>query len=441
MARWRRLRPGEAGSAVLVLLGTALFVAAVYVVVVLGGGALIGRTDSPNLAFSVLATAIVALGFQPVRRRLRPIAARLARGERATPYDILTRFLDEVAGGYATDAVPERMARMLVAATGARYAQVWLNINDRLMLAATWPADAGPATMPAEAAPGRHALPVSYADERLGILIVQERDRQPLTPVEAQLFAGLAAQAGLVLRSVRLRTELAVRVRESTEQARALRASRGRIVAAQDEERRRLERDIHDGAQQHLVTLAVNLRLARTLAVRSPERAPAVLSGLKTAVDDTIDTLSALSRGIYPRPLADHGLAAALSGAAMTGPLRVQVTVDGVDRMRSDLETALYFCALEALQNAAKHAGATAATVRVRRTADGVELVVADDGVGFSPAAVGPGSGLANMTDRAESVEGRIRVDSAPGRGTVIAIRVPWVPAAVPWVTAEGGAC
>ena len=332
------------------------------------------------------------------------------------------------------------MARLLVAATGARYAQVWLNINESLMLAATSPADAGPATMPAEAAPGRHALPVSYADERLGILIVQERDRQPLTPVEAQLFAGLAAQAGLVLRSVRLRTELAVRVRESTEQARALRASRGRIVAAQDEERRRLERDIHDGAQQHLVTLAVNLRLARTLAARSPERAPAVLSGLKTAVDDTIDTLSALSRGIYPRPLADHGLAAALSGAAMTGPLRVQVTVDGVDRMRSDLETALYFCALEALQNAAKHAGATAATVRVRRTAEGVELVVADDGVGFSPAAAGPGSGLANMTDRAEAVGGRIRVDSAPGRGTVIAIRVPWAPAAVPWVTAEGGA-
>ena len=105
MARWRRLRPGEAGSAVLVLLGTALYVAAVYVGVVLGGGALIGRTDSPNLALSVLATVIVALGFQPVRHRLRPIAARLARGERAAPYDILTRFLDEVAGGYTTDAL------------------------------------------------------------------------------------------------------------------------------------------------------------------------------------------------------------------------------------------------------------------------------------------------------------------------------------------------
>jgi len=440
MARWRRLRPGEAGSAVLVLLGTALYVAAVYVGVVLGGGALIGRTDSPNLALSVLATAIVALGFQPVRRRLRPIAARLARGQRAAPYDILTRFLDEVAGGYATDAVPERMARLLVAATGARYAQVWLTIKDSLMLAATWPPDAGPAAPPSDAAAGRHAVDVSYADERLGLLIVQERDRQPLTPVEAQLIAGLAAQAGLVLRSVRLRTELAVRVTESTEQARALRASRERIVAAQDEERRRLERDIHDGAQQHLVTLAVNLRLARTLVARSPQRAPAVLGGLKTAVDDTIDTVSALSRGIYPRRLADNGLAAALSGAATGGPLPVHVTVQGLDRMRSDVEIALYFCALEALQNAAKHAGATAATVRLRRTSEGVDLVVADDGIGFSPAAVGPGSGLANMTDRAESVGARIRVDSAPGRGTVITIRVPWAPPAARAVAAERGA-
>ena len=439
MARWRPLRPAEAGSAVLVLLGTALFAAAIFVVVVRGGGALIGRTDSPDLALSVLATAIVALGFQPVRRWLRPVAARLARGQRAAPYDILTRFLDDLAGGYATDAVPQRMARLLVAATGARYAQVWLTVNDDLMLAATWPPDAGPATVPAEAAAGRHVLPVSYADERLGLLIVQERDRQPLTPVEAQLFAGLAAQAGLVLRSVRLHTELALRVRDSTEQARALRASRERIVAAQDEERRRLERDIHDGAQQHLVTLAVNLRLARTLVARSPQRAPAVLHGVKTAVDDTIDTLSALSRGIYPRTLADHGLAAALSGAA-AGPLRLHVIVEGVDRMRSDLETALYFCALEALQNAAKHAGATAATVRVRRTAGGVELVVADDGSGFSPAAVGPGSGLANMTDRAESVGGRIRVDSAPGRGAVIAVRVPWAPAVTPRPAAGKGA-
>ena len=153
MAGWRRLRrrclrPVEAGPAALVLLGMALFVAAVYVTVVRVGGALIGRSDAPNLALSVLATAIVAFGFQPVRRRLRPIAVRLARGQRAAPYEILSRFVDEVAGEYATDEVPARMARLLAEATGARYAQVWLNVNDEPLLASTWPVEAEGWTRP-----------------------------------------------------------------------------------------------------------------------------------------------------------------------------------------------------------------------------------------------------------------------------------------------------
>src|SRR5436190_2225888 len=139
--RWSRLRPAEVGPAALMLAGMALFVAAVYVVVVRGGGALIGSADSPSLALSVLATAIVAFGFQPVSRRLWPIAVRLARGGRGTPYEILTRFLDDVAGGYATEDVPARMARLLAEATGARYAQVWLYVDGAARPAATWPPD------------------------------------------------------------------------------------------------------------------------------------------------------------------------------------------------------------------------------------------------------------------------------------------------------------
>ena len=128
----------------LVLSGTALFVAAIYVVVVRGGGALIGRTDSPNLALSILATGIVAFGFQPVRRCLRPVAVRLSRGGRAAPYEVFTRFAQEVAGEYATEEVPARMARLLAEATDARYAQVWLSVDGRPLLAAAWPADASP---------------------------------------------------------------------------------------------------------------------------------------------------------------------------------------------------------------------------------------------------------------------------------------------------------
>lgn len=439
MAGWRRLRGWQAGRAGLVLLGMALFVTATYVAVVRGGGALIGRTDSPNLALSVLATAIVALGFQPVRRRLVPIAARLARGERAAPYEVMARFLEEVSGGYASDEVPARMARVLAEGTGARYAQVWLSVDGAPTLAATWPPEA--ATARAEPVPldatdrpaGRRWLAVRHADQELGHLVVQERDRQPLTPMEEQLFAGLAAQAGLVLRSVRLRAELAVRLKESSQRARELSASRERIIAAQDEERRRLERNIHDGAQQHLVALAVNLRLARTLVARSSARLPAVLTDLTRAAEETIDTLSDLSRGIYPRALSEQGLAAALDVAVAAGSLPVDLTIEEMPRPHPDIEAAVYFCCLEALQNAAKHSGATRAVVRLGRTAEGLGLVVADDGEGFSPNAVGPGSGLVNMRDRAESVGGRLRVDSQPGRGTEIEVHVPWAPAA------EGG--
>jgi signal transduction histidine kinase len=412
----------------------ALFVTAVYVVVVRVGGALVGSADSSSLALSVLATAIVALGFEPVRRRLRPIAARVVHGERAAPYEVMTRFLAETSGGYGTDEVPARMARLLAEGTGARFAQVWLHVDGAPTLAATWPPEAAPAgaasTAATDAPAGRRGLAVRDADQELGILVVQERDRQPLTPVEEQLFAGLAAQAGLVLRSVRLRAELALRLAESTRRARELSTSRERIIAAQDEERRRLARNIHDGAQQHLVALAVNLRLARTLIARSSDRLPAVLTELTQVAEDTINTLSDLSRGIYPRALSEQGLAAALRAVVAVSSLPVDLVVDELPRPRPDIEAALYFCCLEALQNAAKHSGATRAAVRLGRTAEGLELAVSDYGKGFVPHTVGPGNGLVNMRDRAESVGGRLRVDSSPGRGTRIQVQVPWAGAA-----------
>src|SRR5215207_1844046 len=436
MAGWRRLRGWEAAPAAFVLVGMALFACAVYIAVVRGGGALIGETDSPNLALSVVATAIVALGFEPVRRWLRPVAVRFTRGQRAAPYEALTRLPTDVTGVYATDEVPARMAELLAAATGASYAQVWLMVNGRLLPAATWPPgvadepslgaavdDALPD--PTGAARGRRVLGVRHGSELLGVLIVQERDRQPLTPTEEKLFAGLAAQAGLVLQAVRLRAQLAVRLRESSERAAELRASRERIVADQDEERQRLERNIHDGAQQHLVALAVNLRLARTLIARSPERALPVLAQLRSAGEETIDTLSELSRGIYPRLLSDVGLGAALEAAVGAGSMPVELCVDDIGRPPSDVEATLYFCCLEALQNAAKHSHAARVVVRVRRVAGNVELVVSDDGDGFSPLSVATGSGLANLRDRAESAGGSLSVDSQPGRGTVISVRIP----------------
>jgi signal transduction histidine kinase len=349
------------------------------------------------------------------------------------------------------------MARLLAEGTGAAYAQVWLSVHGRLVLAATWPPDAsvdqnapGPADT-ARTAEGRRAQAVHHGGERLAVLVVRERDRAPLTPVEEKLFAGLAAQAGLVLRTVRLRAELADRLRESSRHAEELQASRERIVAAQDDERRRLERDIHDGAQQHLVALAVNLRLAQTLLARAPERAPPVLAELETAAGDTIATLVDLSRGIYPRLLTDAGLPAALRATAATSSVPVDVEtqpgLDAAERPPGDIEAAVYFCGLEALQNAAKHSGATRVAVRLAQRAGTLQLTIDDDGAGFAAGtssgrqAQRGGSGLTNMRDRIESVGGVLLIESQAGTGTRVTARVPVpVTAALPAPAVVDGA-
>ena len=195
-----------------------------------------------------------------------------------------------------------------------------------------------------------------HGDELLGVLVVQERHRVPLTSVEERLFAGLASQAGLVLRGVRLRRGARARLEELSARAGELRASRQRVVDAQDAARRRLERDIHDGAQQHLVALAVNLSLAGTLAGRAPERADDLLAAQEAAAEETVATLVRLSRGIYPPLLEAHGPGAALRAAVEHAG--VPVLVDDEARAGApNVEAAAYFCCLEAVQNATKHAG------------------------------------------------------------------------------------
>ncbi|HEU0101804.1 MAG TPA: histidine kinase, partial [Mycobacteriales bacterium] len=264
------MRPGSGTrrrSRLLVPLGLIGFVAAVYVVVVLGGGALLGRTASPSLPLSLLATVVVALGVAPVQARLAASA-----GGRPSPYDVL-RGTATLTGAEATAELPARMARVLAEGTGVAWAQVWVSVRGELGLAAAWPVDGdrcspvpGAAADPA----GRRALSVRHGGRLLAVLRLQERPGQPLTAVEERLFTGLAAQAGLVLQRVALRAELAARHEELAARTAELRASRQRLIETQDAERRRLERDIHDGAQQHLVALAVNLRLAETLAGRAP---------------------------------------------------------------------------------------------------------------------------------------------------------------------------
>ncbi|MDQ2960864.1 MAG: hypothetical protein M3R48_07420, partial [Candidatus Dormibacteraeota bacterium] len=239
----------------------AVFITAVYVGIAVGIGALIGGGGKPNLGLSILATAIVAVGFQPVRERVQKIANRLVYGKRATPYEVLAQFSERVAESYATDDVMPRMARVLAEGTGAQRADVWLRTAGTWLQAAVWPAEAARAepivavngTLPSMEGAAR-LVEVRHQGDLLGALSVTKRTGETLTPVEENLLTHLAGQAGLVLKNVGLTGDLQARLVD-------LRASRQRLVTAQDEERRKLERNLHDGAQQHLVAIKVKLGL------------------------------------------------------------------------------------------------------------------------------------------------------------------------------------
>jgi signal transduction histidine kinase len=402
----------------------AAFITLVYVVIVVGIGSLgsgFGRAGSrPDLGLSIAATAVVAVAFQPVRERTQ----RLAFGKRATPYEALSEFAGRMGGTYATEDALPRMARVLAEGTGAARAMVWLKDGAELAAAARWPADGVPpgrVGFPGGAAPtingtDRVAL-VYHQGEALGALSVAKRPGEKLTPVEDKLMSDLAAQAGLPLHNIGLTQQLRARLAE-------LQASRLRIVAAADDQRRRTERDIHDGAQQQLLAIAAKLALAESVAGQDTEREWALIAQLKAETSGALETLRELARGIYPPLLADQGLAAAVSAHAGKAPGPVEVSTDGVGRYPAELETAIYFCCVEALQNAARHAPGSAVRVSLAEDQGHVVFSVTDDGPGFDPAAVPTASGLRNMSDRLAALGGSCQVDSSPGRGTTIAGRV-----------------
>ncbi len=298
----------------------AAFITIVYVGVVVGVGAFVAGTATEG-PLPIIAAVVIAVAFQPVRARANRIANRLVLGERATPYQVLSAFSERLAGAYASDDLLTRMATLIGQGTGVRRAVVWLRIGEEVRPAASWPPeDLGGPSAPAEEPRrlvdgglpelgGSRALDVRHEGELLGAISVEERPGEPLSHEAEQLLEHLASQAGLVLRNARLTEELRARLVE-------LQASRQRIVAAQDEERRRLERNLHDGAQQQLVALAVKQRLVGTLLTRDPEKAAALVEDLQRDTGDALDNLRDLARGIYPPLLADKGL---VGGARVAG--------------------------------------------------------------------------------------------------------------------------
>jgi signal transduction histidine kinase len=205
-----------------------------------------------------------------------------------------------------------------------------------------------------------------------------------------------------------------------------MRASRARIVAASDEARRNVERDLHDGAQQYLVLLQLKLGQARRILETDPHAAGAAIDDASEELAHALAELRDLAHGIYPAVLESDGLPAALAAAADRSSIPVTVDADGVGRYAQELEAAVYFCCLEALQNAAKHAG-DGAKVAVRLSQDDgqVEFTIADDGHGYDAATVGPSAGLQNMADRLGAIGGELRIESTPGAGTTVRGAVP----------------
>ncbi|MEO8477203.1 MAG: sensor histidine kinase [Actinomycetota bacterium] len=407
-----------------VLLGAmAVFISAVYAAIVVGVGALVGTKASPLL--SAAAAAVVALAFQPARRRAQRFADRLVYGHRATPYEVLSQFSERLGNAYATDELLTRMARVLAEGTGAARADVWVRIGDRLRAEAVWPEDGErPAPIVASTAGDGSVSstamfePVRHQGELLGALSITGRPGESITHNEEKLVRDLAAQAGLVMRNVALTEQLMGTIEE-------LRASRQRLVTAQDEGRRRIERNLHDGAQQQIVAIAVKLRLLGQLLDRDPGQANAMVADLQADATDALEQLRDLARGIYPPLLADRGLVAALEAQARKATVPIGVRSDGIGRYPQDTEAAVYFCALEALTNVAKYAVATSAEVSFSQADGELRFTVTDDGAGFDTATISYGTGLQGMADRLDAIGGALLVVSRPGEGTTVEGRIP----------------
>ena len=357
----------------------------------------------PNSAFTLVGGVLLGLVAIPLVRVARRTANRIVYGSRATSYEVLTEFSDRVGEAYAAEDVLPRMAQVLGMGLGADAAAVWFVTGTDLEPAAVWPEGTE--------APTELLVDVVERGERLGALSVSMPPTEPLNASGDRLIKDLASQAGLVLRNVRLIEEL--------------RASRRRLVAAQDEERRKIERNLHDGAQQQLVALAVQLKLARSVLDRDPAKAGDMLDSLQGAATDALEDLRDLARGIYPPLLADKGLPAAIEAQARKAPIRVTVATDGIGRFSPDVESAVYFSCLEALQNVAKYAEATSARISLSDSSGELRFEVRDDGRGFDPDATSYGTGLQGISDRLAAIGGSVTVTSAPGGGTAVAGRLP----------------
>ncbi|HEU4356335.1 MAG TPA: ATP-binding protein [Actinomycetota bacterium] len=386
----------------------------IYAVVVGTVGAVAGGGDRPNVVAAVAATVLAAVAFQPARRQAQRFSDRLVYGDRTSPYELVATFTERLDDASLHDVLP-RMAELIASGVGAARVTIWLRSDGELRPAADWPAGGRlPHAVVLEGGdvPAMDDLTfrVAHGGRLLGAITVVMPPAEPTTPAVERSLRAVSTQAGLVMRNVALVQEL--------------QGSRQRLVASEDEARRRLERDLHDGAQQRLVTLSMDLRGARSHAEAAGDHELTTrLEGAERELARSLGELRELARGIHPAILTQSGVAAAVRSLAERSTVAVELGPMPQGRFPPDIEATAYFVVSEALANVAKHAAASHAWVSVD-DGDGVlSIEVRDDGIGGVD--LGRGSGLRGLADRVEAVGGRIDVRSDPGRGSTVHAEIP----------------
>jgi signal transduction histidine kinase len=418
----------------------AVAVTLAYVAVVSVAGLVAGT----SLWTVVIILSLVAVAIDPLREVLRSWSNRIVYGQVMTPTDAVRSMLSSL-DRLAPDAELAQLTRTATQATRARRAELWLASSDHLLRVAAYPeapggtvrmtrpdpdddADADPDDDPAG---GHLHVPIRFQDQALGRLSVELPAGRDLGPVEVALIQDLAGHAGVVAHNAVLNSELARHVAVLADQLDELRAARRRLVAAQDAERRKLERDLHDGAQQSLVAALIGLRTIPVVdASADAGLQEADVREVTQLLQDTSSTLGELVSDQGPRALAQRGLVGALTAAAAVAGrsgTRVEVTGAVGPDVPQDVAVAIYFCCLEAVQNATKHAEASHIGLAVWQSDGLITFEISDDGRGFDPSRSPKGSGLSNLVGRLSVIGGDVSVESAPGAGTTVRGSVPVV--------------
>ena len=444
------------------LAGLTGVVTVIYVFVVVGLGRVPTEEDKTILVLSMAAAAVCALAYPRARERLAAAAARLVYGSGYDPTETLESFAGRLTRAVPLDELLLQLCEHCVRHLALASAEVWTGTGGELVRVASVPhrdtagTRLGDKELPVASrarVSGRswaevwmpslldglgsgpvRLVPLVHTGQLFGIVVLERPDpAEDFTEEDERVLGELARQIAVALHNSELDSALQATLEEVQRTNGELRASRARLVAAADLERRRIERNLHDGAQQNLVALAVKLRLAQRLGASDPEAALAMVEEAHSETLATVEELRALAHGIYPPLLMDRGLTIALGAAADRSPLATTVEAAGVGRYDQQHEAAAYFCCLEALQNAAKHAGEDATVEITLDQVDGeLRFCVTDDGVGFDPDACEPGHGFVNMADRLGAIGGSLEIHSERGVGTRISGRIP--------LTGEGNA-